>query len=288
MSKMFMGTLQVLPSNRRVHGILALSKEYELIQVPPGTPLVAYPIIPATADPDSDAQEQISSAKDIRLPCNYSIPKVLIGLAQIIISAVTLYQARGNQIDIYGYGAFGLSVAPYAFMSLVNIVTALLTPEYPAMFVVHTPTLEQALKEGGKCEGIVAAVGTTIPIAGQDEGYRMTLDPMEDGYTSLVYVIVSLILTSIPIVIVGALSKFRPGSVDDLTQRAWMMAWLVVGSVSWFWVRFWTMISSNMMGQLRHLPLLLIFIGPLFVPALGGMAIVGKMLQEYGVCSHIG
>jgi len=38
--------------------------------------------------------------------------------------------SRGEQISVFGYGAFGLTVAPCAIMSIVNLATNLVRSEY--------------------------------------------------------------------------------------------------------------------------------------------------------------
>ncbi|RYP64374.1 hypothetical protein DL771_008768 [Monosporascus sp. 5C6A] len=72
-----------------------------------------------------------------------------------VAGGITIYRARGDQISRYGYGAFGLSVVPYVFMSLVNIIASLFSPEFPTMYLVHTPDMERAKDQGGRFEGLV-------------------------------------------------------------------------------------------------------------------------------------
>jgi len=68
---------------------------------------------------------------------------------------MTLYQSRGNQINIYGYAAFGLTVVPYAIISLVNLFSALVTPEYPALFMVGSDIMDEAIRHGATFYGVV-------------------------------------------------------------------------------------------------------------------------------------
>ncbi|KAF9458545.1 hypothetical protein BDZ94DRAFT_1325423, partial [Collybia nuda] len=60
--------------------------------------------------------------KNIQIARSRSWLKGLIALAQLMFSSITIYQARGDQLDRYGYAAFGLSVFPYTLMSLVNLI----------------------------------------------------------------------------------------------------------------------------------------------------------------------
>ena len=57
--------------------------------------------------------------------------KSCIALCQLLFSCFTLYHTRGNQVQLYGYAAFGFTVVPYAVMSLVNLVANLMSPHYP-------------------------------------------------------------------------------------------------------------------------------------------------------------
>lgn len=94
----------------------------------------------------------------LTLPKNQNVVQLLFTLAQSSYAAYTLYRARGNQIDIYGFSAFGLTVAPYALMSVINIVASLCTPAYPCMFLIETRDLDEAKRDGGHFAGAVARV----------------------------------------------------------------------------------------------------------------------------------
>ena len=48
---------------------------------------------------------------------------------QAVWAIITLYRARADQIQEFGCAAFGLTVAPYAFMSVMNIIGSLLNQE---------------------------------------------------------------------------------------------------------------------------------------------------------------
>ena len=78
---------------------------------------------------------------------SHNILKVIISLVQAILGVVTIYRTRGDQIQQYGYAAFGLTVTPYAFVSIANGLASLLTPDYPSMFLIRTPALTQAEQE---------------------------------------------------------------------------------------------------------------------------------------------
>ncbi|KAI9768637.1 MAG: hypothetical protein M1839_003997 [Geoglossum umbratile] len=86
-------------------------------------------------------------------------PKILVAIIQVLYATVTLYRSRGNQIDQYGYAAFGLTVAPYAIMSIINLAGQLVTPDYPAMYLVWSEVMGEAIERGAK---ISAVAGTLL------------------------------------------------------------------------------------------------------------------------------
>lgn len=91
---------------------------------------------------------------------SYSIPKTLIAIAQLVYAVATLYQSGGNQIDTFGYAAFGLTVIPYALMSLVNLIGGLATPEYHALHLVASDVMDEAIRRGACFDGVI---GRLVP-----------------------------------------------------------------------------------------------------------------------------
>jgi hypothetical protein len=90
---------------------------------------------------------------------SHSLSKALVAIFQAIYASVTLYETRGDQIQHYGYAAFGLTVAPYLVMSLLNLISNILTPDFPAMYLMRNDIMDEAAKrEGGHFEGIVGSV----------------------------------------------------------------------------------------------------------------------------------
>ncbi|KAM0302176.1 hypothetical protein ACHAO8_011611 [Botrytis cinerea] len=102
---------------------------------------------PLCPNPDRPIQQIMSAS--------YNLPKAIIAIIQLIYATTTLYQSRGNQITIYGYAAFGLTVVPYAIMSLVNLISALVTPDYPALFMVGSDIMDEAIRRGAMFDGVV-------------------------------------------------------------------------------------------------------------------------------------
>lgn len=83
------------------------------------------------------------------LSCNYSIVKVLVGLGQAIYAGLTLYKACGNQIEVYGYAAFSLTVSPYLVVSVVNLIGNLTRPKYSTIYLVNSSIIDEATRRPG-------------------------------------------------------------------------------------------------------------------------------------------
>ena len=91
-----------------------------------------------------------------------NLAKGMIAVFQTIYASFTLYNVRGDQIQNYGYTAFGLTVVPYICMSTINLASTLLTPDYPTMYLVESEAMEEAKKrQGAKFEGVVGRIRTT-------------------------------------------------------------------------------------------------------------------------------
>ena len=107
-----------------------------------------------------------------------NLVKGLASIAQLVFSSITLYRTRGPQIQQYGYAAFGLSVFPYALMSLVNLVVIIIIGEYSTIFVLRTAILEEARRCGGRISGEIG----TLPESLVDED--CSFNGMEIGNAS--------------------------------------------------------------------------------------------------------
>ncbi|KAF2802233.1 uncharacterized protein BDZ99DRAFT_454978 [Mytilinidion resinicola] len=124
--------------SRTVRASPVLPEGYKLVIVPPDTP-----IRPLNVD---NADNIIS--------CSHDWITGLIAVGQAIFAIVTLWQSRGDQVQRYGYAAFGLTVAPYATMSFVNLLGTLMRPDFDAVYLVGSPTmLEARSRLKGSAEG---------------------------------------------------------------------------------------------------------------------------------------
>ncbi|KAL2841717.1 hypothetical protein BJY01DRAFT_217123 [Aspergillus pseudoustus] len=218
------------------------------------------------------------------LAASYNIPKAIISLAQGMWAIVTLYRSRGNQIRRYGYAAFGLTVAPYAYMSVINLIATCLTPEYPAIFMVRTPLMDEAEAQGAVIAGEVACIDMDL----------LTIDnPQLDD--NLAAWLSGFLLSLPPLAIVGALSQFSAGS-SSIPERGFTMTWLATGIFGGLWAYFWQLVlfeNENKEGRARsstrekgriYAGFTSLVAIPLAAPAVGGFVVVAQMLREYGVC----
>ena len=193
-----------------------------------------------------------------------------------------------QQIDRYGYGAFGLSVVPYVFMSVVNIVASLLSPEFPTMYLVHTPDMDNARSKGGSFEGLV---GSLVPLAhdtSEHDKIPISWSDGQDPWFRWIYRLLVAVLVTVPLIIVGVLSGFRSGDSSTTAQQGWIMAWLALGSISSsLWLRSVLARLGAVRGTLEDIFWTSFLSIPLWIPAIGGMVMVGLELREYGVCTRI-
>jgi hypothetical protein len=220
---------------------------------------------------DADASQYILAASP-------NISRLLISLVQTIWALTTLYRTRSDQIEQFGYAAFGLTVSQYGFMSIVNILGNLLRPEYPSLFMIRTPVMNEAEKAGCYFEG---ELNITI---GKNESpwthYIVT------GSSVAAEFFTGICLGLIPLAIAGWLSGFKEGKSTSL-ERGFTTSWLLVS------------ILFGPAGRILHfvmveaptnerLPVVAGYIIVFGVPAIGGMAVVGHMIEKFGVCTLLG
>lgn len=104
--------------------------------------------VPKNATFESDDDE----SKWTQLAEQYSFLKSIVAVCQTLYALSTLYKTRGGQIEQFGYAAYGLTVIPYGFMSIVNLVSNIFSSEYSAIFVVETEGLRR-LRERIEAQG---------------------------------------------------------------------------------------------------------------------------------------
>lgn len=115
-----------------------------------------------------------SDQNQTRLSTSYGTAKALIALLQTIYAGSTLVRASGQQLDSFGYAAFGLTVSPYIIMSAINFLGNLLTPNYPALYLVQSDVLLEALERERTV--INGQIGKLVP---DTINYRLVVDAAE-------------------------------------------------------------------------------------------------------------
>lgn len=237
---------------------------------------------------------------------NYNAVKILVSLAQSIYSCVTLYQTRGDQLSQFGYAAFGLTVAPYAFMSIINLLGSLMCPEYPALYLVESEAMREARQAQEMQEGQEEQEPQTREAQEQnccffegtvgklnvDYEKQMLKTVRSNGETYLTF-----FLAVIPIAIIGGISKFQKGDSTQ-AQRVWVLVWVVCGVLvgglglpvgHLYYVGSLADLQgidkSNMRAPavfptLYKLATCLTY----SAPAIGGFTVVSQMISVYGVC----
>ena len=136
---------KVDPRSTKIHGFMSpLPRGFIVIQVPRSAGFLDDP--PVSRGLRRKIKEVFNPAqpKSTVISSNYSQVKVVIAIGQALYGITTLYNARGDQIERYGYAAFGLTVVPYAYMSVVNLIANLLCPEYSAMYMIESRAMRDA------------------------------------------------------------------------------------------------------------------------------------------------
>ena len=255
------------------------------------------------------------SRPQTQLCCSYNAIKVVISMAQLAFATTTLYKTRGDQLDKYGYAAFGLTAVPYAWMTLLNLFGNILCPKYDTVFVVESSgydELQARLKRGTEEERasftVVGTVGRLTLSADENlrDSYRriartgevrpwLTSHPGgSKGPGSLISLklLVFWVVQYAPLIIVGGLSRFQTNQ-SAVYQRVWTMMWLVCGLA---FIAF-----IDLIGKLEKRPILnrrnsgswpslLRDVSDVVIaaaPAIGGYVVVGQMIKEFGVCSEL-
>ena len=183
----------------RVHGVCVLPPGYALCIISPTVavreigdvnlltcspePVVINSQAQATSVNDQrrsllGLSEQVNKPPTMKLSSNLNIPKALIAIFQFIYASVTLYKTKGDQIERYGFAAFGLTVIPYLIMTLVNLIGNVITPEYPKAYLVHSAIMDEAKQcSSARFEGIVGTIeSSTDSLDAVFEGSEDTLE----------------------------------------------------------------------------------------------------------------
>jgi len=137
-----MDTFSFYTRHRKIHGSHQLPEGYQFAFVPRNT---------AVLKPENSITPEISSS--------YNWIGAVVALVQSLYASFTLYRTRGDQIRRFGYASFGLTVAPYAVMSVLNIIGNLVTSDYPKLYLVESEVMDEAKqREGAKFDYVVGRI----------------------------------------------------------------------------------------------------------------------------------
>jgi hypothetical protein len=249
---------------RSVNGGYKLTDQYCLLIVPPKAPISAS----ATS----------SKALHVELASSLNIAKLLISLAQTAFAIASIYRARSDQIERFGYAAFGLTVVPFGFMSIMNILGNCFQPEYPSMFLIRTPMMQEAERNGcyfeNELDVEISRGGSPTNVLNAWR-HRLNVQAFRGG--------VLAVIVLLPII--GGLSGFRGGQSTSI-ERGFTMAWLAVSLAFGPYMRLTQLALSDgpFTDRWGGLFSYLVMCG---APGIGGMVVVGKMIQKFGLCVRI-
>jgi hypothetical protein len=258
-----------------IHGRCCIPAGYKVIDVP------------EDATFDDDDPRGSDKSQITKISCDYNSVKALIALGQSLFAITTLYLARGDQIATFGYAAFGLTVAPYAFMSVVNLFGHLMCPDYPSKYLVESEGLRHLQRQLRDQHGFV--------LRDEERGIfvegvvgKLTLEAdrrarRKSDEKAFFPVFLSFILgIAIPLAIIGGLSRFHKGSAT-VAQRVWTMCWLAFG----VFVGYSDAEASIGEDPNEYNYGRMVWILVYCAPAIGGFVVVGQMISHYGVCTRI-
>ena len=105
-----------------------------------------------SADPSESSSGELPylANNDLGIAGSQSLIKSFIALVQLF-SIIQILRAD----KVHDYGAYQLTLIPYALMSFVNIVSGFLAPSYPAVYMVESTVMKEARKRGGVFDGVV-------------------------------------------------------------------------------------------------------------------------------------
>ncbi|TIA80710.1 hypothetical protein D6C76_03061 [Aureobasidium pullulans] len=145
----------VNPRLKRIHGTFALPEGYTFAIVPRDTFLLAKGAPNRRGDNCSVSDISAST----------SSLKAVASMVQIIAAFTTLLSHRSDLTGRWGYASYHLTVIPYLFMTLVNLVSNLIIADYPCLYMVRTDTMAEAERAGGIFE---AEVAQTVTLTDED------------------------------------------------------------------------------------------------------------------------
>jgi len=243
-----------------------------------------------------------------KISFSYSTVKILVAVIQLLYASATMYLSRGDQVNWYGYSAFGLTVAPYAWMSFINLCANLMCPEYPSMYLVESETLK-TLRDGQNgvpglsFDGVVGKLDPSSETKLADNISKLArVSPSRGKHplwrrTKLFFdlFVPTGVAVLVPIAIIGSISRFRSGSHITAAQQVSVTLWLLYGVyfgvLSRQLLRVFEerpILNCWAMGQRAKAARLLVILTFLLgFNAVFGFIHVGQMIVAYGVCISV-
>ena len=274
-----------------------------------------------TTDPEVDSAE-------VRLCKSQNRLKAFVAIGQVIVGIITLLRARGDQIQQFGRAAPFLTVTPYVIMSIVNLVCNLVAPDYPAIYLVRSQEMDEAIARGAQIDGTVGrlvqtvalqanlptrqiikpfhsrrwpgehTIGrssshTSVQIISQDKGFRTSnvirrTDWKKTAKLSNFFLIITQFVPGlITCAIVGFWTHFRPGQTSTFAQYIFTFCWLTVTILFGPYTE-WAF-QTGMFKTGPNWAIWMMYGVALYslVFAVGGLVVVGQMLQIWGYCTRI-
>lgn len=219
------------------------------------------------------------------IPFGYNMVQILISLAQLLFAIATIYRSRGDQLDRYGYAAFGLTVIPYAWMSLVNLLGNMIRPQYFSTYLVESAVMDEARQTPGAVfELVVGRLDENLQDTERDKA-QSTAGSRNFTCHKLSLLPLAAIPTVATIIVIGILTGFKARS-STLTQRVCTMSWLAVGGLiggAGTQVRHGhDDLQYRARARYKWVARILLFAAPA-----AGYVVVAQMLSEYGACMRL-
>lgn len=206
------------------------------------------------------------------LACTQGNLRILVSVIQLAFAISTLVRTRRDQVERYGYAAYGLTVIPYAWMSLINLCAHFMEADYTTKFIVES----SSLKEARRLHPTTCIVTGTI---GELEEPYIKQKKSEKG--QFVGALIAMLSVLVPFTLLAVLtSKFSPGA-STLPQRAWTMSWFVSGFAL---IVIGALVSAGNLC-IRLFGVLLGF--GAIASCIGGFVVVGQMIMEVGSCTRL-
>lgn len=147
----------IVPRGHEIHGVCRLPHGYTLAFVPQHAEVRN---IPAAKPDDDNTNDELKEHFDNTISASFSTIKSAVAVLQTLYASFTLYRTRGDQLNQFGYAAFGLTVAPFLVMSIINLIGNMVTPEYATIYMVRSDIMAEAIGRGAVIDG---EVGEIVP-----------------------------------------------------------------------------------------------------------------------------